>query len=62
MLKLIVTSATWQQSSTAGRELLALDPENRLMARGRASECPQRLSGQALAGSGLLVERLVDRV
>jgi hypothetical protein len=59
MLKLMVTSATWQQSSTAPRDLLARDPENRLLARGpRFRLSAETIRDQALADSGLLVERL----
>jgi hypothetical protein len=59
MLKLMVTSATWQQSSTASGELLARDPENRLLARGpRFRLSAETIRDQALADSGLLDERL----
>jgi hypothetical protein len=34
LLRKIVLSATYRQSSKASKELLALDPDNRLMARG----------------------------
>ncbi|MDA0349621.1 MAG: DUF1553 domain-containing protein [Verrucomicrobia bacterium] len=59
MQKLIVTSATYRQSSRVNRQLLEKDPENVLLARGTR----QRLSAhasrdQALAVSGLLVEKL----
>lgn len=57
--KTILLSNTYQQSSVVSPELLARDPDNRLLARGPR----QRMSGfalrdQALAASGLLVERL----
>lgn len=57
--RLIVTSATYRQSSRVTPTLLERDPENRLLARGPR----QRLSSlllrdQALAVSGLLVERV----
>jgi hypothetical protein len=59
LLRLIVTSATYRQSSRISRELLAKDPENRLLARGTrqrlSAEC---IRDQVLAASGLLVERL----
>ncbi len=59
ILKLMVTSATWRQSSTASRELLARDPENRLLARGpQFRMSAEAIRDQALAASGLLVERL----
>ena len=59
MQKLIVTSATYRQSSRVTARMLEKDPENVLFTRGPR----QRLSAhatrdQALAVSGLLVERL----
>jgi hypothetical protein len=56
MLKQMVMSATYRQSSHVTRELLEADPENRLLARGPRF----RLQGEfvrdnALAASGLLV-------
>jgi hypothetical protein len=59
MQRLIVTSATYRQSSHASRELLKRDPENRLHARGpRVRLSAEMIRDQALAASGLLVERL----
>ena len=59
MLRLMVTSATWQQSSRFPPELVARDPENRLLARGpRFRMSAEMLRDNALAVSGLLVERL----
>jgi hypothetical protein len=59
MLKLIVTSAAFRQSSTAPRELMARDPENRLLARGPRYRLPaETIRDQALAASGLLNERI----
>ncbi|MEI6871735.1 MAG: DUF1553 domain-containing protein, partial [Verrucomicrobiota bacterium] len=57
--KLIVMSATYRQSAKVTPELLAKDPDNRLLARGPRF----RLSGEilrdsALAVSGLLSEKL----
>ena len=57
--RLIVTSATYRQSSVLSDELKTRDPENLLLARGPRF----RLSGhairdQALAASGLLVEQI----
>ena len=40
LLKEIVTSATYRQSSHVSPELLAIDPDNKLLARGRVSGCP----------------------
>ena len=59
MQRLIVSSATYRQSSRVRAELLARDPENRLLARGPRF----RLTGafirdSALAVSGLLVRTL----
>ncbi|MFT5127701.1 MAG: hypothetical protein ACI8W8_001308, partial [Rhodothermales bacterium] len=59
MQRLIVTSATYRQAALSNRKLRDIDPENRLIARGPR----MRLSGpvlrdQALAVSGLLVEKI----
>jgi hypothetical protein len=57
--RLIVTSATYRQSSRASLELVARDPENRLLARGpRFRLSAETIRDQALAASGLLVEQL----
>jgi hypothetical protein len=57
--KLIVMSATYQQASGASAELIAMDPENRWLARGpRFRLSSQALRDQALAISGLLVEKI----
>ncbi|HUG94312.1 MAG TPA: DUF1553 domain-containing protein, partial [Planctomycetaceae bacterium] len=57
--RLIVTSAAYRQSSRATPELVQRDPENRLLARGpRFRLSAEVLRDQALAASGLLVERL----
>jgi len=59
MHRLIVTSAAYRQSSRTTPELLARDPENRLLARGpRLRLSAEMIRDQALAASGLLVERL----
>jgi hypothetical protein len=59
MLKLIVTSATYRQSSKASPELEQRDPENRLLARGARFRLPaEMVRDQALAVSGMLVEKL----
>ncbi len=59
MQRLIVTSATYRQASRATSELLERDPENRLLARGPRYRLPAEvIRDQALAASGLLVERL----
>ena len=59
MQKLIVSSATYRQASNVSRELLQKDPDNRLLARGpRYRLGPDEIRDQALAASGLLVERV----
>jgi hypothetical protein len=59
MHKLIVTSATYQQSSRITKDLQAKDPENRLLARGpRYRMSAEMVRDQALLASGLLVEKL----
>ncbi len=59
MQKTIVMSATYRQSSKVTPELLAKDPENRLLARApRLRLSAEVLRDQALAVSGLLVEKL----
>lgn len=57
--KLIVTSATYRQQSNLTPKLLEVDPHNRLLARGPRLRLPGHLiRDQALAVSGLLVEKL----
>jgi hypothetical protein len=59
LMKLLVMSATYRQLSNFTPELLAADPENRLLARGPRYRLPAELiRDQALALSGLLVERV----
>ena len=56
VLRLIVTSATYRQTSDAPSELAARDPENILLARGpRFRLSAEMLRDNALAASGLLV-------
>jgi len=58
MQKLLVTSATYRQSSKASPELLQKDPENRLLAHAPRLRLPAgMIRDQALAVSGLLVEQ-----
>jgi hypothetical protein len=53
--RLIVTSATYRQSSEVEAELLEKDPENRLLARGARMRLPaEMIRDTALAASGLL--------
>jgi hypothetical protein len=55
MQRLIVTSATYRQSSKAAPSLLEKDPENRLLARGsRFRLSAETIRDNALAVSGLL--------
>ncbi|HEY2585368.1 MAG TPA: DUF1553 domain-containing protein, partial [Tepidisphaeraceae bacterium] len=55
MVRLIVTSATYRQSSVVSPELLARDPENRLLARGSRYRLPAEfIRDEALSVSGLL--------
>jgi hypothetical protein len=59
ILKTIVLSATYRQSSKVRPELLRRDPENRLLARGpRVRLAAETVRDQALSASGLLVEKL----
>jgi hypothetical protein len=59
MQRLIVTSATYRQSSAVSSQLLERDPENRLLARATRLRLPaQTIRDQALAISGLLIERI----
>jgi hypothetical protein len=56
--RLIVTSATYRQSSRVTAALHERDPENRLLARGPRYRLPSwMLRDQALAAAGLLVEK-----
>ncbi len=58
LLRLIVTSSTYRQSSRAAPELLARDPDNRLLARGpRLRLSAEMVRDQALLAGGLLVEK-----
>jgi hypothetical protein len=59
MQRLIVTSATYRQSSRVTPELAERDPENRLLARGPRFRLPAELiRDNALAVSGLLDDRI----
>jgi hypothetical protein len=56
MIKSMVMSATYRQASRVTPELLARDPENRLLARAPRLRLPaETIRDQALAASGLLV-------
>src|SRR5262249_30647328 len=55
LVRLIVTSAAYRQSSAVTKELRAKDPENRLLARGPRWRLPAEfIRDRALAVSGLL--------
>ncbi|MDR3639619.1 MAG: PSD1 and planctomycete cytochrome C domain-containing protein [Isosphaeraceae bacterium] len=57
--RLIVTSATYQQSSAIAPRAREKDPENRLLARGPRFRLPAEvIRDQALASSGLLDRRI----
>jgi hypothetical protein len=59
MMKRIVMSATYRQSSRVTKDRLAKDPNNRLLSRGpRFRLDAEMLRDQALFVSGLLVEKL----
>ena len=59
LIRSLVTSATYRQSSRTSAEMLARDPDNRLLARGpRTRLSAEMVRDQALAASGLLTERL----
>ena len=59
MQRLIVTSATYRQSSKVSEELLEKDPENRLLGRGPRFRMPaEMIRDTALAASGLLNDEI----
>ena len=59
LMKRIVLSNVYRQDSSASKELLAKDPENRLLARGPRFRLPAEvIRDQALQISGLLTEHL----
>ncbi len=60
--RLIVTSATFRQSSRASAELAARDPDNALLARGPSQRLlAEQIRDSALAASGLLTRRIGGR-
>jgi len=62
LLKLIVTSATYKQNSHVTAELHAMDPANRLLARGpRVRLSAEMVRDQALAVSGLLSPKMYGK-
>jgi hypothetical protein len=59
LVRLIVTSATYRQSSKVTPALVERDPENRLLARGPRYRLPSwMIRDQALAASGLMVHTI----
>ncbi len=59
LLRMIVTSATYRQSSQLTAELRQADPENRLLARGpRVRLSAEMIRDQALFASGLMTKTL----
>jgi hypothetical protein len=59
LVRLLATSAAYRQSSIADADLLARDPDNRLLARGPRFRLPAELiRDAALKTSGLLVNRI----
>ncbi len=59
LLRQVVMSATYRQSSVVSAELLARDPRNKLLARGpRVRLAAEQLRDQALAVSGLLSAKM----
>lgn len=59
LVKLLVTSATYRQSSRVTDDLIARDPQNRLLARGpRFRLSAEMIRDQALSVSGLLSHKL----
>jgi hypothetical protein len=59
MIRLMVTSAAYRQSSRVTPELAAMDPDNRLLARGpRFRLSAEMIRDQALAVAGLLSPKL----
>jgi len=59
LLKMIVMSATYRQSSKVTQAVLQRDPENRLLARGPRFRLPaEMIRDQTLFVSGLLVEQI----
>jgi hypothetical protein len=55
-IRLIVTSATYRQSSAVSKDLAAMDPENRLLARGPR----HRLDAETLRDNALFVSQLLN--
>ncbi|PSR53655.1 hypothetical protein AHMF7605_09020 [Adhaeribacter arboris] len=62
LLKLLVLSKTYQQSSKTNKTLLSKDPVNRLLARGpRVRLTAEQIRDQALATGGLLSRKMYGK-
>lgn len=62
LLKLMVTSATYRQSSVLNEKLVEQDPDNTWLARGPSYRMPaEMIRDNALAASGLLVKEIGGR-
>ncbi|MGK0188168.1 MAG: hypothetical protein ACI9R3_003960, partial [Verrucomicrobiales bacterium] len=58
LMRTIVTSSTYRQQSFVNDEIMVSDPENQLLARGSRYRLPaEMIRDNALAASGLLVEK-----
>ncbi|MBM4005213.1 MAG: DUF1549 domain-containing protein [Planctomycetes bacterium] len=58
LVRMLVLSSVYRQSSDAGQAQREVDPQNRLLGRGARMRLPaELLRDQALSASGLLVER-----
>ena len=59
LFRTIVTSSTYRQSASVTNEKLAMDPSNKLLARGpRFRMDAEMIRDSALAASGLLIEKI----
>ena len=62
LVRHVVLSATYRQSSVVSRQLLEIDPQNRLLARGPRLRLPaEMVRDQALAVSGLLSRKMYGK-
>lgn len=59
LIRMMVTSATYRQSSKARPDLAIVDPENRLLARMSHARLPaETVRDQAISAAGLLVDKI----
>lgn len=62
LLRLIVTSATYKQSSVLDKKIMEVDPDNTWLARGPSYRMPaEMIRDNALAASGLLTREIGGR-